>query len=118
MLTFCNHYTEDVWLCYSFYSPDDCGGEGGDWQTIGWFHVVPGSCVTPYANDLDDVGNRYWYFYAHSQNGEEWSGPYDTLVDSVAFNVCDGIGTTAEHTVGMQQLDVGDYDNYTVNLTS
>ena len=66
MLTFCNGATEDLWVAYMFYSPDTCGGEGGDWQTIGWFHITPGACATAYANDLHDVHNRFWYFYAEN----------------------------------------------------
>ena len=61
MLAFCNSYPERLWVAYMFWSPNDCGGEGGDWQTIGWFPIEPGACVTVYANDLDDVNNRYWY---------------------------------------------------------
>jgi hypothetical protein len=30
MLTFCNSYTEELWVAYMFHSPDDCGGEGHD----------------------------------------------------------------------------------------
>ena len=31
-----------------FYSPDTCGGEGGDWQTIGWYAAAPGQYTTVY----------------------------------------------------------------------
>jgi hypothetical protein len=37
MLAFCNSTNDEVWVAYMFYSPDTCGGEGGDWQTIGWY---------------------------------------------------------------------------------
>ena len=49
MLAFCNSYPERLWVAYMFWSPNDCGGEGGDWQTIGWFPIEPGACVTVYA---------------------------------------------------------------------
>ena len=42
MLAFCNSYTERLWVAYMFWSPDACGGEGGNWQTIGWFLLIAG----------------------------------------------------------------------------
>jgi uncharacterized membrane protein len=65
-LAFVNNFTEDVWVAYMFYSPDVCGGEGNDWQAIGWFHVSVGESTVVYANSLGDVNNRYWYFYAET----------------------------------------------------
>jgi uncharacterized membrane protein len=85
MLAFCNGFHEEVWVAYMFYSPDTCGGEG-NFQTIGWFAIAPGQCATVYANDLDDVNNRYWYYYAESASGSTWSGPVQVYVTDEAFN--------------------------------
>jgi uncharacterized membrane protein len=117
MLAFTNGYSEGVWITYMFYSPDVCGGEGGDWQAIGWFHADPGSTVTVYANDLDDVNNRYWCFYAETDDGSiVWNGPYQVYVTDEAFNHCINIGTTESRIVGFRLLDVGDNEDYTVTL--
>src|SRR5262249_50848126 len=102
---------------YMFRSPNDCGGEGGGWQTIGWFGIAPGSCATVYANDLDDVNNRYWYFYAENDSGTYvWAGDIPVYVTDEAFNHCIAIGTTQSRIVNYEKFDVGDNDDFTVNL--
>ena len=109
MLAFCNSYTERLWVAYMFWSPDACGGEGGNWQTIGWFAMEPGSCVTVYANDLDDVNNRYWYYHAENDAATTvWAGPTQVYVTDEAFNHCLNIGTTNSRIVGFRQIDVGE----------
>ena len=116
MLAFCNHNTQDLWVAYMFYSPDACGGLG-NFQTIGWYHVPVGACVTVYANSLDDVNNRYWYFYAENRGaGITYPGPVQVAVTDEAFNHCLDVGTTTSRDVGFRQFDVGDDDDHTVNL--
>jgi uncharacterized membrane protein len=118
MLRFCNSHNEDVWVAYMFHSTDACGGEGKDWQAIGWFHITPGSCVTVYANDLDDVHNRYWYYYAENASRTfVWAGPVNVYVTDEAFNHCLGIGTSTSRIVGFRVFDVGDNDDFTMTLT-
>jgi uncharacterized membrane protein len=117
MLAFCNGYTEELWVTYMFYSPDTCGGEGGDWQAIGWFPVAPAQCTTVYGDSLGDVNNRYWCFYAENADRSViWAGPYQVDVTQQAFNHCYLIGNTQSHVVGFRLFDVGDNDNYTVTL--
>jgi uncharacterized membrane protein len=117
MLAFCNSYTERLWVAYMFWSPDTCSGEGGNWQTIGWFSIEPGSCTTVYANDLDDVHNRYWYYYAENQGRTVvWAGPVQVYVTDEAFNHCLGLGISTARVVGYRQIDVGDNEDYTVTL--
>ncbi len=98
-----------------FYSPNDCGGEGGNWQTIGWFAVAPGQCTTVYANSPDDVNNRLWYFYAENTGATVvWNGL--VYVTDAAFDHCYAIGTSESRIVGFRMIDVGDNDDYTLNL--
>jgi uncharacterized membrane protein len=100
-----------------FRSRDACGGEGGGWQTIGWFSMEPFSPVTVYANDLDDVHNRYWYYYAQNDDASfVWTGPYQVYVTDKAFNHCLNIGTSDSRIVGYRQIDVGDNEDFTVTL--
>ena len=85
-LAFGNLTNEDIWVAYMFLSRDVCRGEGRDWQAIGWFQVPAVSAHRPphhpkgpsaegshtqtiYANDLRDVNNRYWYYYAQNASG-------------------------------------------------
>jgi uncharacterized membrane protein len=112
-----NAYPQPLFAAYMFYSPDACGGEGGDWQAIGWFTIQPGATATLYANDLDDVNNRFWYYYAEATDGVVWSGDVTTYVTDEAFNICQGIGSTAYRSVRFRELDVGDNDDYTLTLT-
>ena len=116
MLRFCNSHPVRIWTAISFYSPEVCGGEGGDWQNIGWYRVDPGQCVVVYNNDLADL-NRFWYVLAEADDGAVWQGDFPTFVkDPEAFNLCDGLGTTALRRVGFRELDVGDDDDHTVTF--
>jgi uncharacterized membrane protein len=117
MLRFCNSHPVRIWTAISFFSPEQCGGEGGSWQNIGWYPVEPGQCVVVYANDVGDV-NRFWYFFAEADDGVAWTGEFPTFVkDPEAFNLCDGIGSTALRTAGFRELDVHDNDNFTLTFT-
>ena len=118
MLRFCNSHPVRIWTVISFHSPEACGGEGGDWQNIGWYPVDPGSCVVVYQNDLADV-NRYWYYYAEADDGATWSGDFPTFVEYPGpFNICDGLGSSAYTRVGFRELDVGDNDDYTLTFVT
>lgn len=117
MLRFCNSHPVRIWTAISFYSPEDCGGEGGEWQNIGWYVVEPGSCVVVYRNDLADL-NRYWYFFAETADGTTWAGAFPTQVKDEAFNICDGLGATDQRVVGFRELDVGDHDDYTLTFVT
>jgi uncharacterized membrane protein len=79
--------------------------------------VAPGSCTTVYANDLDDVNNRFWYFYAENDAVTVvWDGPHPVYVTDQAFNHCVNIGTTTSRIVGYREIDVDDNDDFTVIL--
>jgi uncharacterized membrane protein len=113
MLRFCNHYPHTVWVCIEWYHPN-CS-DGGNWEKAGWWKIYPGGCKTAYGGDVDDV-NRYWYFYAHASDGAHWSGPYWEIVPHIAFDWCENTANTDSRWVGMRELDINGYDNYTVNL--
>lgn len=118
MLAFSNGYPTKIWVAIMFWSPDTCGQEGGNWQTIGWYGIDPGNSADVYDNDLEDL-NRYWYFYAKAADGAEWSGKFGSVyVYHKAFNSCLNIGSTAAYrTVGMRQIDVHGHDDFTMTLT-
>jgi uncharacterized membrane protein len=118
MLAFANRYPAKVWVAIMFYSPETCGGEGGNWETMGWWGINPGGSAIVYGNDVEDL-NRYYCYYAKAADGAEWSGNYGPIyVYHQAFNSCYNIGSTAAYAVvGMREIDVNGYDDYTVNLT-
>lgn len=118
MLRFCNNFTQDLWIAYMFHSPDQCRGDGGNWQAIGWYHVVPGACTVPYANSLHDVGNRFWYFFAENfDSSVVWAGPIAFNAPNNAFNTCFLTQTNINvRRIGFRVFDVGDSSDFTVNL--
>ncbi len=119
MLKFVNYTNWEVWLAYMFRAQDVCGGEGGDWQAIGWYYMPPYGDTVPYANSLGDVGNRYWCFYAENAYGDFWAGPYPVYVpdDNSAFNHCYMRAGTSSRVIGMRLFDVGDNDDFVLSLT-
>jgi hypothetical protein len=134
-LAFGNLTNEDVWVAYMFLSQDVCGGEGGNWQAIGWFRVLgvrdhplpppkgpsaEGSNTrTVYANDLKDVNNRYWYFYAqNASRSRVWAGPISVYVSNQPFNHCIALGRTDWWIAGFRRLDVGNANNAVVLLSA
>jgi uncharacterized membrane protein len=117
MLYFRNSYSDRVWVCIMFYSPNTCN-EYGNWGTRGWWGIDPGGRAAVFNGNSDY--NRYYAFYAEASNGANWSGPYGPVyVYHEPFDSCINIGSTAAYkTVGTRLIDVGDYDDYTVNLTA
>ena len=116
-LTICNNYPKPISASIMFYSPDTCGGEGDNFEMMGWWNLAPGSCALVYANDLEDL-NRYWYYFAHSSDGAVWAGPFGASVPTAAFDQCFGIGVNPGESIGFRELDMGDNDDYTITLVA
>lgn len=120
-LTICNQYGAPLSVGIMFWSPDTCGGDGGNWQVMGWYNFDPGTCGVVYDNDLEDV-NRYWYYYALAEDGAFWAGNIGiTEVPVAAFNICWLLGSVTEEGensqgVGFRELDVNGNDDVTLNL--
>ena len=122
-LTLCNSYPATVWTAIMFYSPETCGGDGGDFEMMGWWRIDPGSCALVYANDLEDL-NRYWYYFAHAADGAVWAGPFAASAPRTAFGgsqACWGSqkgGSSDYESIGFRALDIGYNDDYTLTLTA
>jgi uncharacterized membrane protein len=117
-LVLCNHYPRTISTVIMFYSPDSCGGEGGDFEQMGWWNIEPGACALVYANDLEDL-NRYWFYYAISfSDGAFWAGDLQSQVPLDAFSLCWNIGISGPpmKQIGYRELDIGDNDDYTLNF--
>jgi uncharacterized membrane protein len=121
--TLCNSYSSTVWTAIMFYSPETCGGEGGDFEMMGWWRIEPGACALVYANDLEDV-NRYWYYFAQAADQAVWAGPFGANVPRTAFGGdqwCWGLqkvsGSDIER-IGFRELDIGGNDDCTLTLTA
>jgi uncharacterized membrane protein len=70
-----------VWVSFLWYSPG-CS-DGGDWTKKGWWRLEPGQTKTVFGKDLQSV-NTYYYWYAESNDGAVWSGPFNTCVPQSA----------------------------------
>jgi uncharacterized membrane protein len=121
-LVICNSYTASISTAIMFYSPDTCGGEGGNYQMIGWYNFDPGTCGTVYENDLEDAG-WWWGIYGQADDGMVWAGPYGASVPLAAFNQCYGIQAVNEEgdgftAIGFREFDFGGIDDATVNFTA
>ena len=122
-LRFQNSHGAGVSTALMWYNPDTCGGEGGDWETRGWWNLNPGDSVTTNVS----TGNRYFAFYAEGWDGAVWAGPYSAQVSIYAFDGCIDLATSVSDGpnpyffVGFRLVDAGiwywTYNSYTVNLT-
>src|SRR5829696_203553 len=83
-LVLCSSYPTTIWTSIMFYSPETCGGEGGDFEMMGWWTLAPGSCKPVYANDLADL-NRFWYYFAEAADCAFWAGPFGANVSRNGF---------------------------------
>jgi hypothetical protein len=45
MVHFRNSYSSKVWVAIMRYNKDACGGEGDNWETMGWWAINPGDEV-------------------------------------------------------------------------
>ena len=115
MFRFQNDYPATVWAMIEWYHPN-CP-DGGNWEKAGWWRMDPGQSKVPFTGDVGDV-NRFWYFYAHASDGAQWTGPFNEIVPQIAFDWCETTANTDSRTVGMRELDVHDYDDFTLTFTS
>lgn len=115
MLKFTNSFPETVWVCIDWYHPN-CS-DGGDWEKAGWWKIDPGQSAVASTADVSDV-NQFWYYFAHSAGGSVWAGPFAEMVPHSRFAWCENTSSTDARQVGMRELDVGNADNYIVNLAA
>ena len=119
-LCFHNNYSSPLSVAVMWYDPGDCGGDGGEWGTRGWWNLNPGGTVHTNVS----TGNRYFYYYAEAWNGAVWGGPYGPVDCTWAgFSSCQNIGSTADYlSLGMREVDAGwwfwSYSTFTVNLNA
>jgi uncharacterized membrane protein len=118
-LVFCNGYPALISTAVMFYSPDNCGGEGDNFEMVGWYNIAPGTCMTVVNGDIGGW-NEYWYYFAMATDGSVWAGPYGASVPLSAFDQCYGIGVVIEDgdesaEISFRELTVNT-DNYTLTF--
>jgi uncharacterized membrane protein len=113
---FTNSTAKPVYVTFQWYSPG-CK-DGGSWETQGWWLIQPGATATVFGRDLQTV-DEYFYFYAESNDRRLiWSGPYKTCCPSTAFDWCLNTCNNNPNTrvLGFREINIGSYNNYTLNL--
>lgn len=113
MLSFTNGYSQLVSVFVAWYNPG-CK-DGSNWEKEGWWNIAPGQTVNVLGFDLREV-NRYYLYYAESSNGLTWSGEFHTYAPNVAFDFCYYTDPPNSRYLGMRELDINSYDNYTLTL--
>lgn len=113
-----NQHSAPITTAIMFFSPGTCGGEGKDFEMMGWWNIAPGGSALVYANDVDI--NRYWFAYATASDGRRWAGEWRHSLPGTAFaQRCWGLGYSSDTEVGeFFRFDVGDNEDYNLRLTT
>jgi uncharacterized membrane protein len=112
-LSFANEHSEKVYVAIIWLNQSS-GCTNGGWEKKGWYSIEPGDTETVLAFDLR-TDNLYYYYYAETESGITWSGPYNSYVPRGRFDLCNS--ERSGRVVGFQELDIGMYSGYTVRLT-
>ncbi|MCX4763564.1 DUF1036 domain-containing protein [Streptomyces sp. NBC_01275] len=107
-MRFRNNYQATIWAMVEWSFPN-CP-DGGDWLKKGWWQIAPGQEVIVYGGDADAV-NRFWYAYAHTDDGVEWGGTFPELVPPQRFEWCEKTSSTQCRTINMHQFEVTTSDH-------
>jgi uncharacterized membrane protein len=84
------------------YSWQNCP-DGDNWAKKGWWRISPGGTATVRGGASN--GAKY-FWHAHTDNGVEWAGPFNTYLPSNAFDWCWPVSSTNSTLRGMQKLIV------------
>lgn len=107
-----NNTPNTIWLSIGYYDPD-CSPV--TYVKEGWYQLTPGrrSLIV-----TGSAANQNFYFYAHDNFNNTWSGDYYTQIPSTAYSMCwiENCETCTE--VGFRRIVVGNTQNYTLTLTS
>jgi uncharacterized membrane protein len=114
VLSFHNSTFSWVWVMIEFYHPN-CP-DGGNWMKSGWWPIGSEDTGIVHGANVSAV-NRFWYYYAHDGLGGEWAGEFQETVPPTEFERCATTSSTADRTIGMREIDVGNAANFTINLT-
>ncbi|HYU31108.1 MAG TPA: DUF1036 domain-containing protein [Thermoanaerobaculia bacterium] len=108
-LTFCNRTPVDLTAALGYLS-------SGAWASAGWYSLRSGECKEVVSGDLE---NRYYYGYAEDSGTRRWGGSYNFCTRPQAFQNIQNTNCEAQGflTTGFFQIDTGDADSYTQDLT-
>jgi hypothetical protein len=113
-LTFVNHVPDDTINIVYVYLDTSCPY---NFRKEGFYVIGPGASINTWNGDVSSL-NRYWYFWAQSVNGLYWAGGDGPIEISFPheFDQCVYDNANMTMTVGLQEIDVNGYSQFTVNL--
>jgi hypothetical protein len=108
LVGFRNSFGKAVFVVTMKYDPVTCAGMG-NWQTRGWFKLMPGEEKT-----LMDTDNDMAAFYARAADGTQWTGPYGPagVNNSGPFLSCSGVVSGSYQSVGFRLIDMRGTSGY------
>jgi len=115
-LKFTNQSESTIYVAIGWRDVAHCG-EWGGWRSAGWYPVRKGETATVWYGDCASM-NRYWYYYAESEDGSKWDGdvPFD-VHPTAPFDICqDGTIASDLKVYYFRGFDVGSYRNFTMTL--
>jgi uncharacterized membrane protein len=107
-LRVCNKNYEDVYVAVGYSA-------SGEWVSEGWWLIESHECETV----VDQVKNRYYYFYAEEANGKgTWDGEYSFCTQDEVFEIygSENCKSRGLERTGFFETDTGDATDYTLNL--
>jgi hypothetical protein len=113
-LTFVSHVPDDtIWIIF-VYLDQSCEG---NFRKEGWYGIGSGGSAEVWAGDCGKL-NSYWYFFAESNDGLVWEGKVAEIEISTPdkFDQCVWDNTNTDQKVGLLEVNVGGYDDFTINL--
>jgi|SRR5689334_24455677 uncharacterized protein DUF1036 len=116
-IRFTNSYRTKIYVAYMRLDRA-CGDDCGDpWDVLGWVNLDPNETETR----PNPTENQWFYYYAESDDGTVWGGPYLAEVTQTRFEKCTCLGvivqngepTNPYHDVGFGELDTDEFSGLT-----
>jgi hypothetical protein len=114
--TMSNHYRTTIWVALQHFDAN-CQGGADPFRTHGWFQYEPGESAAvdiPGFDNLLNIPNSHYYFYAEAADGAVWSGDFNTWCPQQAFNWCNNLSSTTARLLGFREVIVAGLRDFTL----
>lgn len=110
---FTNNYYTRIYVAYMWHDPR-CGTTcGTPWNVAGWVDLVPNQTKTA----PNPTNNRWFYYYAESDDNKFWGGSAIAEVAKGVFQKCSCLHGNPPYfyNVGMRELDLSQFGGVNFN---